>query len=658
MRWLLLVVCAWWISPAGAARWQWSNPRPHGNNILDMELREEVIWQVGDRGRIYTTADLDHWLPRESGTTKSLRSITSFKGNVFISGAEGTVVSGPNHLALTVRTLPTTAWLEGIAATETAVVAVGDDGSIYASSDGQQWTLRTNYPGASLTSIAARGGTFVAVGTAGFVVHSSNSIYWTRQSPFTAEDLNGVNVVGETFWITGNKGVIATNLTRLSGWGIVPSGVTNNLFTVAGSNSEVISAGEGIVLAAPHPFNNWTRQPTGRNDWPLYSSLWDGRLYLVGGRSGMLLEGFRTNSTSALQWFSTETSTRNFLWSVTRTPHVYMATGSGGTVVTSDNGFNWDREVTPSAVQREILFGVAGNTNLGVAVGSAGAVIYTQSRITNGVNYYGVIWEAAFPRPTTKSLHGVAERDGLFVAVGAEGTVLTSQNGALWSMKLPKTVNTLSSVAAGPNYFVATGDLGTILRSPNGSDWEVRNSGVTNWIYTVRWIGNEFMAVGEAGILLRSPDGESWQHRNIGATHWFNDIAYAQGQYHAVADGGYLATSQDAIIWQHQPAMTIRSLLGLAPLEDGLLAAGADGAILNFRSYPRPRILDYDRAADVNTFLFGGTPGQYLNLEYTPALAGEWMLDGELQVQSPDGTVVYQTHTLNSREFYRLLSQP
>ena len=89
-----------------------------------------VVWQVGERGQIYTSRDLDYWIPRESGTMKSLRSITTFGTNVFISAEEGTILSGPNARQLTIRTLGTTDWLEGIAGGTNAIVAVGDNGAV------------------------------------------------------------------------------------------------------------------------------------------------------------------------------------------------------------------------------------------------------------------------------------------------------------------------------------------------------------------------------------------------------------------------------------------------------------------------------------------------------------------------------------------------
>src|ERR1044072_5664281 len=57
-------------------RWRWSNPTPHGNNIINMAYLPAPTpraVQVTERGQIYTREDLILWTPRDSGTTNALR---------------------------------------------------------------------------------------------------------------------------------------------------------------------------------------------------------------------------------------------------------------------------------------------------------------------------------------------------------------------------------------------------------------------------------------------------------------------------------------------------------------------------------------------------------------------------------------------------------
>jgi hypothetical protein len=56
-------------------RWRWSNPAPHGGNVVDMAYSATLglAVQVAERGQIYTSDDLSLWLPRDSHVTNSLR---------------------------------------------------------------------------------------------------------------------------------------------------------------------------------------------------------------------------------------------------------------------------------------------------------------------------------------------------------------------------------------------------------------------------------------------------------------------------------------------------------------------------------------------------------------------------------------------------------
>ncbi|MGZ8919848.1 MAG: WD40/YVTN/BNR-like repeat-containing protein, partial [Limisphaerales bacterium] len=333
------------------APWRFSNPQPHGNNVLDMLFLNGVVWQVGERGQLYTSPDLDHWIPQETGTTQSLRGITVFQGNVYISGEEGTILWGPNPRELTLRNLGTSDWLEGIAASSNAVVAVGDNGAIYSSSDGVGWNRRGNYT-TWLRGVAYGDEQFVTVGEEGFMATSADGQTWQQRDSGTTEHLNRVTWLKDRFWILGDGGVVLTNRSRTD-FSRVQVGVTNTLFTVSANTNEVVIAGDGLVLMGPPDGSGWVRQsdpesPLLAPEWPYYSSIWDGRLFLLSGQTGMLVEGFRTNETSALNWYSTFQPTRSWLWGVTRVDDFYTAVGVGGTIVTSDDGVEWFREVTPA----------------------------------------------------------------------------------------------------------------------------------------------------------------------------------------------------------------------------------------------------------------------------------------------------------------------
>jgi len=119
--------------------WRWSNPFPHGNNIIDVAGTDGFWIQVAERGQLYTSGDLFNWTPRDSHTTRALRAVTFFRDQILISAESGTVVVGPSADELQVIDLNSSDWLEGIAASGQKAVAVGDNGAIYTSSDATHW---------------------------------------------------------------------------------------------------------------------------------------------------------------------------------------------------------------------------------------------------------------------------------------------------------------------------------------------------------------------------------------------------------------------------------------------------------------------------------------------------------------------------------------
>src|SRR6266513_2919210 len=102
-------------------RWRWSNPRSHGNNIVDMAYSPTLGLgvQVAERGQLYTSDNLGTWLPRDSGVTNALRSVAFFGPRTVITGEAGVVLYADSVADFRPGTLldgPTGDWLEAVAA--------------------------------------------------------------------------------------------------------------------------------------------------------------------------------------------------------------------------------------------------------------------------------------------------------------------------------------------------------------------------------------------------------------------------------------------------------------------------------------------------------------------------------------------------------------
>src|SRR5439155_12150958 len=122
-------------------RWHWSNPRPHGNNIVDMAYSPTLGLgvQVAERGQLYTSDNLSTWLSRDSGVTNALRAVTFFGSRIVVTGEAGVVLYADSVMDFRPGTLldgATGDWLESVAASAQRLVAVGDNGAVYTSTNG------------------------------------------------------------------------------------------------------------------------------------------------------------------------------------------------------------------------------------------------------------------------------------------------------------------------------------------------------------------------------------------------------------------------------------------------------------------------------------------------------------------------------------------
>jgi hypothetical protein len=409
--------------------------------------------------------------------------------------------------------------------------------------------------------------------------------------------------------------------------------------------------------------------------WTYYNSLWADGLYLITGRSGMLVEGFQTNVAGPFVWVERSPSIRNWLWELKRMPDFYITVGYRGTIMTSVNGVDWSLELPPSAVTNTTLLGVGGTTNLLVAVGGHGAVILSPSVftnfvttnlngtvVTNDANALGVFWDA-IPPPTTNDLQGVTVFGDQFVLTGDNGTVLTSSDGTNWVHRDTPTANFLTGVAAFPGGLVAVGHAGTLLTSSDGVTWENVPSETTNWLYRVRYLGGSLIVVGQNGTILTSPDGVAWTQRASSTSSWLNDVTMLGDTYFVVGTQGTVLTSSNLVHWATLNTITRKSLYGVSSSDGQIVVAGVEGVILRSQVLPDltpVSFLDFSRRQQQNLYLFSGKPNQRFTMERSADLMN-WSRGPVFEFLDGTGTLLlFEDSTGNSppEEFYRTTLVP
>lgn len=684
--WLMGFVFCWMIS-SGAAQfpltWRWSNPEPHGNNIIDMAYTNNLWIQIAERGRIYTSTDLSSWAGWDTGTTNALRALTFFNGKIVVTGENGTVLVGPSVSELRMIWLSTVDWIEGVAGSASLLVAVGDNGAVYTSPNGTDWQRQRVAFSDWLRSVAygtpGGSGLFVAVGEAGFVATSLDGRTWQPRSIPTAEDLNKVAWHGGQYWAVGTAGVVLTSANGTN-WQLINTGATNTLINFVGSPTSKIVLGEN-ELRLQEGRSNWSNEldrakPLPPPQWTYLSGVWDGQSYILGGRTGMLVEGFKTNSpTSPTFWVPATDSIRSWLWDIKRFNEVYVAVGDQATLMSSVDGVEWDLEVPPDGATNSILLGIGGRTNLAVVVGSSGTIIYSRDEkrnvvstnsnggmVTNEVSTLGIVWQSVPAPPVSVDLQGVAALNDRIIVTGGSGTILWSSDLATWTRVTAPTSNFLSSVESFPGGVAAVGDDGTILTSPDGINWAPRPAQTTNWIYRVRYLGGRLVAVGQNGTIMTSGDGMNWTRASSGTTRWLNDVQWIDNTYFVVGNQGTVLASSDAVQWTNVGTITGKSLYGAASSNGRLVMVGIEGVILRSQVSPivsPVRFIQFPASPMQSSFLFGGEPDQRFRLDRSVDLLN-WSIGPVLDISDSTGTLPYVDSQPNSAtmQFFRAVPVP
>lgn len=207
-------------------------------------------------------------------------------------------------------------------------------------------------------------------------------------------------------------------------------------------------------------------------------------------------------------------------------------------------------------------------------------------------------WRPADFMPQNKKLWGVGYGAGTFVAAGESGAILTSSDGATWSLRKSGTKSFLTGVVYGGGQWVVVGDNGTVLTSADGVAWKGRYSGTTRWLKGVTYAKGMYVAVGRNGAIITSADGAKWTERRSGTSSFLKSVVYGAvygadggGRFVVTGEEGVILTSSDGINWTKQdsgtdywiPAVTYANGLFVVVGENGTILTSPDGLHWTFR---------------------------------------------------------------------------
>jgi hypothetical protein len=712
--------CAAALAFPGSAQnltWAWSNPQPHGNDVVDMAWNGTLGVQVCERGQIYTSPDLINWTPQNSHLTNDLQAVTFFGNRIIVTGAFGAVAYSDDGVNFTTNSLNTTNWLVSVAASSNLVVTVGDNGALFTSTNGAAWTLQEPPPfltedGYWLLSVAWGGGVFVTTGEGGYIATSSNGVIWTSRSLAADygdfEKVVWVNSSGSIaafpyagFWAVSDNDSASgqSYVFHSTNNGVVWNQVsfatppTNTLYTFAADTTTGLLAGDSEVRLGT-PIGRevvWPEQigatTNDAPEWTYFASvLQTNGVYALAGYDGQLVESSPAAS-GGYDWNTPYFSSRDWLWQVTQAGGLYVAVGDNARIMTSGDGADWTVEEVPDlnsvSTSNTVFLCVGGTTNLLLAAGNDGSLALSPNALvpvvdtnldgslsTNLASSLGIVW---YPQPapvgTTNDLAGVCLFSNKYYLVGGNGTVLNSANGTNWSKQASGTTNDLTGITGFTNgLLVATGDYGTLLTSTNGTNWSKQSSGTTNGLSRVQCFSGRLLTFGENGVLLTSTNATNWVALSSGVTNWLNDAVMISNTCFVVGNQGVVLActnfSTNYAHWNRVVTITTKALESAATQNGQLVVAGFEGSILRSQVLPVTTPVNftgYSQASGYNVYSVQGVVDQQFTLDSSTNLFN-WVTGPVLDLIYGDGSLIfYQSVPTNHpprTQFYRCTLVP
>jgi len=562
--------------------WSWSNPQPHGNDIVGMAWNGTLGVQVCEMGRVYTSPDLVNWYSQNSGLTNDLQAVTFFGSRIIITGANGAIAYSDDGVNFTNCSVSTANWLVSVAASSNLVVAVGDNGALYTSANGAKWYLQNPPPNLDtswLTSVAYGNGVFVATGDTGgvtggsYIASSVDGINWANQTPPNYSIISSLGNLEDVAWI--NTSGSRTNYPYTGFWAVDDAGhaiystnngvtwekfilnaSTNVLYTIAADNVTGLLAGDSEVRLGQQTSNllTWPEQVglllTAVPDWTYFAALSQTNGgYELAGYDGQLVQSYINATNGNYNWNTPYYSARDWLFQVTIASSLYVAVGDNVRIMISANGADWDVEEVPLTnsvnLTNTVFLGVGGSTNLLMAAGSQGSLAVSPnflvptiltntdgSLFTNSASSLGLIWYSlSAPTKTTNEITDVCALGNKFYLVC--GSNLLTLNFTNWSGLNTNNVNML---------------LG-------GTNWTAVNSSITNELIGITVFTNSILtngllvACGDQGKILTSTNGTNWAGAASGVTFGLERVRCLNGRLLVLGESGTVLTSTNGTSW-------------------------------------------------------------------------------------------------------------
>ena len=517
--------------------WQWQNPSPTGQVLLDCKfVNANTVFIVGEAGTVLKSTDAGASWTCKNPTIYNLRKIHIVNPNlIFVGGDAATVLKttnlGETWVDISFGSDPIGEKLSGISfINENTGVIVGLNIGRTTTNGGVSW----NYMGAptGFSDIKCIGATtFIATAD-----NAGSDLYRTTNSGvnwFAISSGGGLLSFSftnnNTGYAVGRSGKVLKSTNGGNSWSDVSTSTINWQRMKFYDEQSAVGISDNLVYTTTNGGTNWIANfsfPGGGTTTKLGVDINENKNSLVIGMNGLLV-----TSPDCISWVQRNKSitSGNIIKAVGLPDGSIIAAASNGVIKSSDNGINWSI-IAPANIPNDIQF-INNNTGwmacgFNPPVASQGYLFKT----TDG----GYTWAQNLYNPTNQftGVYFLNESTGYLFSTGVTGAVTrkTTNGGvdwvdANWSVQSIRTAKFFGSdsimVASGNGnhafiYFSSNAGANWINRTPEGyhadfTDIQFTNNSIGYASY------NQWNSSSYSGIIHTTNCGELWliKHNNL-----------------------------------------------------------------------------------------------------------------------------------------------
>jgi len=589
-------------------KWEWQNPKPHGNTLRTIKLiSPKTLVAFGAAGTMQKSTD--------NGSTWTVTIADTagreFRGADFVSNLVGYACGASGLMMKTVDAGATITYLNpnttellydcDFLDADTGYVS-GANGLLLKTTDGgTNWSTLTTPITTAIYAVCAANAANVFVGSAttGSVYRSTDyGASWNDVSPTTKTIWDITFVNDSTGWVASQNGGTVYHTTNSgTSWTnavvnglIVPNSVTfkdvNVGFVTNNNNSSVYKTTDGGAT--------WTAVQTTAD--VQYAATFEGNnIYSVGRYGTMTMSTDNGDSYSLLSTASTITQLRTIQFTSSTVGYTAGGnTSSGFMMKTINGGTTWDN------VGYDFLYQIYSFAVVTPTVWYAGSGNNKIFKTTDGGTTFNEQSQSVIVSTTTDyNDMGFADENHGFAVSSGGGIIKTTDGGATWvtanspfgtsGVWAVKVFDTLKVIAVGAS-------AKAFMTTDGGASWNTVVTGIPGSFFCMKFLNNNFGII--AGYNSPNPvaskttdGGATWTPLTFpsaydGNSIWaigFNDentfwLGDVNGNIYYTTDGG--------TGWNAAKKVTSNSLFSMAVVGNDMWISGTGGTIIKGFSNP------------------------------------------------------------------------